>query len=235
MLKWNKSSIIFPLFIFIQLFLVVFECFFAYSALLSELESTWLILHLDFFIIYNSRCTPICFPLCGKGIYRGITLASWLHISYTFTETYYQETPWFCIGVCSCSCIKTYGTKNIWSEPFSKHPVHLGSWVQLLGGWRMFVVFLEDLHLQLHGAGRDFLLTGEVLLLLLYFRLTSFHLECVSVVLLFSQECSSQQHCDFGQLRVGEHYCNWKKKHFADTQLVSVTSISSCSWYLNHL
>lgn len=48
--------------------------------------------------------------------------------------------------------------------------------------------------MELEGISTDCL----VLLLLLYFRLTSFHLESVSVALLFRRECSSQ---DFGQKR----------------------------------
>lgn len=76
-------------------------------------------------------------------------------------------------------------------------------------------------------AGRVF--SGMVLLLLLYFRLTSFHLESVSVAFLLSQECSSQNG-DSQPIEGGERAIIVKgkklQKHFADNHLLPVSSIS---------
>lgn len=71
-----------------------------------------------------------------------------------------------------------------------------------------------------------------LLLLLLYFRLTCFHLESVSVALLFSQERSTPRLRLRAQLRAvwggGERgVIVTEKQHFVDIKLVSVSFASS--------
>lgn len=100
-------------------------------------------------------------------------------------------------------------------------------WVRLLtgvGGCFLLVFCFRRICIssctELEGISSD----CALLLLLLYFRLTCFHLESVSVALLFSQERSTPRLRLRAQLRAGREL---RKKHFVDIKLVSVSFASS--------
>lgn len=91
----------------------------------------------------------------------------------------------------------------------------------LLGGLRMFLVFLEELHLQLHGAGRDFYwLRGLVASAL-------FQTDLLPSWICVSGPSVQPRLWLWPVMGGGRTVIGTRKNPFADIKLVSITSSSS--------